>query len=250
MPENKDVPQFQTAEFHEQPSRGDLCCICHQPVTGAYYRIRGAMACSSCSQQVLARKPVDSHKDFSRAVLFGLGGALLGLILYASVGILFHLEIGYVSLAVGYLVGKAMMMGSGNIGGRRYQWVAVVLTYAAVSLSVIPVVIAQYIEKHPHNAQVQSSAQPGVQSGTGATAGVETTTPAQPPRSGRQRTPGSYSLGQALGTLLLLGLASPILGLFSNPVSGALGIIILLVGVRIAWQITAGRQLPTVEGPY
>jgi hypothetical protein len=238
MPENADVPQFQTAEFHDQPS-ADVCCICQQPISGSYYRIRGAQACTSCSQQVLARKPLDSHAAFTRAILFGLGGALLGLILYSAVGILFHLEIGFVSLAVGYLVGKAMMKGSGNIGGRRYQWIAVVLTYAAVSLAVVPVMIAQYIQEKPQHTQVQPSKGSQAQ-------GAET---AQTSRSeGNHKTP--YSFGKAVAALALFGLASPFLGLMANPVSGALGIIILLVGVRIAWQITAGVQLPTVEGPY
>ena len=47
--------------------------------------------------------PPDSHALFVRGLLFGVGGALLGLILYATVIISTHLEIGYVSLAVGYI---------------------------------------------------------------------------------------------------------------------------------------------------
>jgi hypothetical protein len=51
------------------------------------------------------------------------------------------------SLAVGYIVGKAMMKGSAGLGGRRYQVVAVALTYAAVSLSFIPLVVSQVRSK-------------------------------------------------------------------------------------------------------
>src|SRR5690242_4108202 len=158
----QDVPQFQTAEFRGQ-STGDACCICKQPVTGGLYRIGGSKACQACSQRVLAARPRDTHAAFSRALLFGVGGALLGLILYSAVGILLHLEIGYVSLAVGFLVGKAMMMGSANVGGRRYQWAAVVLTYAAVSLSAVPITIAQYAHERPAASQAQqvdAAAQP------------------------------------------------------------------------------------------
>src|SRR5208282_5296905 len=161
-----DVPQFQTAELPAQPS-GDACCICHNPISGPYYRIKGSMACAACSAKVLARKPKDSHAAFTRALLFGLGGALLGLVLYSAVGILLHLQIGYVSLAVGYLVGKAMMMGSGNIGGRRYQWLAIALTYAAVSLSAVPIAIAQYSQEHPHTAQLQKGSGAADQQGVG-----------------------------------------------------------------------------------
>jgi len=29
-----------------------------------------------------------------------------------------------------------------------------------------------------------------------------------------------------------------------------IGLIILLVGVRIAWHMTAGARLPAIEGPF
>ena len=232
-----DVPQFQTAEFHGQstgPAGDPACCICKTPIAGSFYRVNGAKACSACSQRVLAARPRDSHAAFSRAVLYGIGGALLGLILYAAVGIFLHLEIGFVSLAVGFLVGKAMMMGSGNIGGRRYQWIAVVLTYAAVSLSAVPIAIAQYAKERPAAAQVQQ-AEPSAQSSA-------------PGTSQRASTPPD--LGKAIGLLLLLGLASPFLEFTSNAAGGLIGLIILLVGVRIAWRLTAGVGLPAVEGPF
>lgn len=59
--------------------------------------------------------------------------------LYSAFTILTHIEIGYVSLAVGFIVAKAMMMGSNGVGGRKYQITAVLLTYAAVSLSALPI---------------------------------------------------------------------------------------------------------------
>ena len=242
MPETNDlsgVPQFQTAEFYQQPS-GDACCICRNPLVGSYYRINGSMACPACSEQVRAQKPKDSHAAFTRAILFGLGGALLGLILYSAVGILFHLQIGYISLAVGYLVGKAMMLGSGNIGGRRYQWVAVALTYAAVSLSAVPISVAEYLHSDAHAAYAQKAKAAAIQHGA-LTAPVPT---AQAKKAALSK------LGMILGTLVLFGLGSPFLEVAANPIGGAIGILILVVGVRIGWQITGGPPLPTVEGPY
>ncbi len=239
----QNVPQFETAEFHEQPS-ADACCICHQHIYGAYYRINGSRACTKCSERVKAQKPKDTHAAYSRAILFGFGGALLGLILYSGVGILLHLEIGYVSLAVGYLVGKTMMKGSGNIGGRRYQWIAVVLTYAAVSLSAVPVAIAQYSHSSAHMAQVQkgnASAAPQA-AGQGTQQGK--------PDAFAPKKPAIVKLGMLLGLLVFYGLTSPFIGLLSNPLNGAIGLFILLIGVRIAWQITAGRPMPAIEGPY
>jgi hypothetical protein len=239
----QNVPQFETAEFQEQ-SGADACCICHQHIYGSYYRINGSRACLECSERLKAQKPKDTHAVFSRAILFGLGGALLGLILYSGVGILLHLEIGYVSLAVGYLVGKAMMKGSGDIGGRRYQWIAVVLTYAAVSLSAVPVAIVQYTHSDAHRAQVQKRNAPGAQ-------GIQQqgALPSKPDAFAPKK-PAIVKLGMLLGLLAFYGLTSPFLGLLTNPLHGAIGLLILFIGVRIAWQITSGRRMPAVEGPY
>jgi hypothetical protein len=232
---SRDVPQFQTAEFHEQPA-GDACRICHKPIGGTHYRINGAMVCPACSERVRAQKPRDTPAAFSRAVLFGLGGALVGLALYAAVGILLHLEIGFVSLAVGYLVGTAMMKGSGNIGGRRYQWAAVALTYVAVSLSAVPIGIAHYSHVMNQASQVRS----GDADGSERAAATPT----------RQSKLTPEKLGRLVGVLALYGLASPFLGLMHSPFGGLMGMIILLVGVRVAWQITAGPRIPSVSGPY
>ena len=57
------------------------------------------------------------------------------------------------------------------------------------------------------------------------------------------------SLIERLPQLLLLGLASPFLEL-QDPVHGIIGLIILMVGIRIAWQMTAGSLKADIQGPY
>ena len=52
---------------------------------------------------------------------------------------------------------------------------------------------------------------------------------------------------KAIGTLAVVGLASPFLEL-SDPVHGVIGLIILFVGIRIAWKMTAGRPM-NIVGP-
>jgi len=164
------------------------------------------MACEGCVLQLQQQLPKDSHAAYVRGMLFGLGAAILGLIGYAGFTIVTHLYVGYVAFAVGWLVGKAMMLGSNGKGGRRYQIAAVAYTYAAVSLAAIPIALSG------HDVSVSSLI-------------------AQLPR------------------LLLLGLASPFLEL-QNLVFGVIGLIILMVGIRIAWQITAGSLKADIQGPY
>jgi hypothetical protein len=54
-------------------------------------------------------------------------------------------------------------------------------------------------------------------------------------------------LGAALGLAVLVGLASPFLEL-QDPFHGIIGLIILFVGIRIAWRLTAGVKVD-ILGP-
>jgi hypothetical protein len=173
-------------------------------------------------------------------LLFGIGGAILGLILYSAFSILTGFIIGYVSLAVGYIVAKAMMMGSRGIGGRRYQIAAVILTYAAVSMSAIPIAISYGVKHKPPQRQIQTAENPDSQ----------TSDPQSDEQQQQSPTAPRMSLGEALGRLALLGLASPFLELQSDGVSGVIGLIILIVGIRIAWRMAQGRGQTMVFGPF
>jgi hypothetical protein len=209
---------------------------CNQPLTARYYRVNTRMACEGCVQELERRQPKDSHAGYVRGMLFGIGAAVVGMAGYAGFTILTGLYIGYVSLAVGWLVGKAIMLGSNGIGGRRYQIAAVILTYAAVSLAAVPIRIS-YQVKAKSSAQ---SIQPKQQQSDADTTNDEPESTQSKPKPG---------LGAALLQSLVIGLASPFLEL-QDPFHGIIGLIILMVGIRIAWQITAGSRRASIEGPY
>lgn len=230
----KSVPQFETAQYAGSPGT-DHCKLCGQVIAGAYYRVGGVIACPGCAQQAHQDLPVDRHSAYVHALLFGIGGAILGLFIYATFGIVTGLVIGYLSLAVGYIVGKSMMMGSKGIGGRRYQIAAALLTYAAVSMAAVPIGIAQAVKHKQALQQEQRSFE--------KRAGEEQIAPA--PAQPRPK----ISFSAVLGSLVLLGLASPFLEL-QDPIHGIIGLIILLVGIRIAWQSTAGHAVSEISGPF
>jgi hypothetical protein len=229
---SQPTPQFDTAEYSNVPGT-ERCEFCKQNLSGTYYRINGNVACGSCADQVRKHVPKDSHSAFVGALTLGIPAAILGLILYATFEIMTGWVIGYLSLGVGYLVGKAMIMGSGGLGGRRYQIAAVILTYAAVSMAEIPVALSQMNkEKKVQTTSAESSAGDS--------------------QSGQQEAPApkeKINVGKALAYLALLGLASPFLEL-QNPVSGLIGLVILFVGLQIAWKLTAGAPVPEIRGPY
>lgn len=243
------TPQFSTAEYQAQ-SGAEACKSCKQPLAGRYFRVNGAVACERCTEQLKAQLPKDSHSAFVRGLVFGIGGAILGLVLYSAFGIITGIVIGYASLAVGFLVGKAIRLGSGGIGGRRYQVAAVLLTYAAVSMSAIPLSISEGIKEKkiqpPGRASQPASAPALTASDVTAQSASTADTSATPSRTDAQ--PNKMSLGIAVLGLAILGLASPFLEL-GSPVSGIIGLVILFVGIRIAWQLTAGPKVE-ILGPF
>lgn len=250
------TPQFGTAEYTGSAG-GDTCRGCQQPINGLYYKANAATLCGNCAGKLQGQIPQDSHGAFIRAVTFGVGGFAAGLVLFSGFTILTGIQIGFVSLAVGWLVGKAMMMGSGGVGGRRYQIAAVLLTYAAVSLASIPITI-HYIREHrqqPVSQKRQPPSSPALNSTTADSTTEESqpevdSAPARQPQSSAPASQArpSVALGAMIGTLTLLGLASPFLELSSGP-SGIIGLIILFVGMRFAWRMTRGVTL-TIEGPF
>jgi hypothetical protein len=113
------MPQFATAEY---PSGSDAaaCKSCGQALGESHYRVNGLLVCAKCTQLIQDQMPKDSHASFVRGVSFGVGGAILGFALYVAFAFSTGLTAGIVSLAVGYLVGKAIVMGSKGARGPRY----------------------------------------------------------------------------------------------------------------------------------
>jgi len=236
------IPQFGTAEYQSKPG-SDTCKSCNQTLTGLYYRINGSLACQGCTEKLKAQLPKDSHSAFVRSLLFGVGGAIVGLVLYSVFGIVTGIVIGYVSLAVGYIVGKAIRFGSRGIGGRRYQVTAALLTYAAVSMAAIPMAISQAIKEKKDGPPARVE-QPSTSPAKNASPANGTATSPGPQPAPKEK----MGLGAALVGLALIGLASPFLEL-QEPFQGLIGLVILFVGIRIAWQITAGPKID-ILGPF
>jgi hypothetical protein len=264
MPDNQ--PQFTTASYAPTDSV-ERCAACKSPLGTKYFRVNNALACESCATKVADAAPKDSHAAFVRSLIFGFGGALAGLAIYSFVGIVTGLVLGIVSIAVGYIVAKAMKAGSGGVGGQRYQIAAVLFTYFAVSMSAIPIGISYYIKnrddarakaaavqqkqlndiQHDTSAPIRPSTEPDAGAGSADAADSQDSAPAavqsQQPRAEKSR-------ASAIGRLLMMGIASPFLELNNNP-GGIIGLLILFFGMRIAWQMMGkSDHSTTVLGPF
>jgi hypothetical protein len=175
-----------------------------------------------------------------------MGAAIAGLVGYAAFGIITGIRIGYISLAVGWLVGKAMRTGSRGIGGLRYQVAAAAFTYAAVALAAIPVYFSQ-ISKDKATRPPQVAAAPASPGAPAEDAETDGSGPSRAATQAREAKPPMNPF-KALGLLALLGLASPFLEL-QDPFHGAIGLVILFVGMRFAWQQTGAPKIDVV-GPF
>ena len=242
LPVSADVPQFSTAEYAHIPGT-ERCRVCGYPVIGEYFRINGQMACAKCAIQARDGQPGNSHAAFVRALLLGAGAAVVGLILYASFTILTNLYIGFIALGVGWLVGKAMMKGSNGVGGRRYQVAAVLLTYFAISVAEVPIWVASSLKhRTPHTAQSQQAGGAATDAANTADNADQSAAPAESPAKAKP------NYVKMVVQLLFIGLASPFLEL-RDPMHGLIGLVILFVGLRIAYSMTAAKPLE-VDGPY
>jgi hypothetical protein len=237
------TPQFATAEY---AGSGDRCKSCNQAISGSYYRVNGAMACENCATQLKNQLPKDSHSAFMRALAFGAGAAIVGLIGYAAFAIITGITIGYVALAVGWLIGKAMHKGSNGMRGRRYQIAAAALTYAAVSMAAIPIYLSQS-SKHKTSSPAHVQSSPSSPGSTSADP-IDEGSDVNPPTAKAPAAKPAMNPFAALGLLALVGLASPFLEL-QSPIHGAIGLLILFVGMRFAWQQAAAPQVD-ILGPF
>jgi hypothetical protein len=229
--------QFDTAVPSVAPSgvitaQGVTCTVCQRAVDDEYFDVNGQSVCDGCRTQLaqLAQTP-RSWGLFVKAGLFGLVAAILGAILYYAVIAITNFEIGIVAIAIGYMVGWAIRKATANRGGRRYQVLALVLTYWAVGLAYTPLTFQQLAEENKKE-QAQKA--------------TDTAAPA-PAESPDEAT--AINIPMVLAILVGFSLALPVLVVFGSLPGGLLSALIIGIGMRQAWQMTAVPPLQ-ISGPY
>src|SRR5262245_34967596 len=114
--------QFQSAEPIVGQTGSDTniprCAACKQPVIGQYFHAAGQVVCPTCAERIQSGQQAPPAVSLLRALPYGLGAALLGSALYATVAIVTGLAIGLIAIVIGVMVGKAVRHASGGLGGR------------------------------------------------------------------------------------------------------------------------------------
>ena len=231
--------QFETAIPRDAPpdaqvaSQGVTCAACGRSLTDEYYDVNGQSVCESCRDQIAQQGVTPREMGlFVRAGLFGLGAAIAGAVLYYAVIAITNFEIGLVAIAIGFMVGYAVRLGAGGRGGRRFQVLALVLTYWAVGLAYVPFAFGGA----PEETQ-------------------ETSVPTAPAAAAPAENPPSadsssdMSVGFAVVMMFALSLALPVLSVVSSMPGGVISAAIIGFGMHQAWRMTAAPQVQ-ITGPY
>lgn len=225
-----------TTRTEAAPPEGVTCVVCQKTIADRYFDINGQPTCDRCKQQVA--REAETPKGFGvfgKAVLFGLGAALLGAALYYAVIAITEFEIGLVAIAIGFMVGYAIRMATANRGGLRFQILAIVFTYWAVGLAYMPFVF---------------SGDTQAPEGLIAPASTEATSPEAEP----EPAPAVEPLGAAgaiigIALLFALSFALPVLSVFSSLPGGLISAAIIAFGMQQAWRMTGAPQI-VITGPF
>ena len=235
--------QFDQADLGGEGPRSFECAFCRKPLFSSYFEINGQPSCEACRYKVeseLATRP--GMSGFLKAVLAGSGAAALGAAIYYAVRALSGYEIGFVSILVGFLVGRAVYWGSNRRGGRGYQVLAVGLTYLAIVSTYIPLLIEE-IAKNPPGQEQAAATGGGEAMAAPAAAGAGQAAAKSGGPEGEEIGFGGFLL--ALGALVLLAAALPFLAGIEN----ILGLAIIAFGLWEAWRLNR-RQVLAVTGPF
>jgi hypothetical protein len=224
------------------------CGNCRGALVNQYFQANGILVCERCigGLQQWMNGTGTSAGRFFKAVLFGLGAALLGALGYGLWMGTTNSEFALVTIAIGWLVGKAVRRGSGNRGGWRYGLLAVVLTYLAISLSFLGVGISQMRSEGP-----SATSATGIAKKANEAVGASTSSSGTKAETASLETPAAAKAGQPSGflvavlTLAAFAISMPVLSASES----ILSLVITGFGLWQAWSVNRAVKLQ-VTGPH
>lgn len=208
--------QFDKAE---EPTRS--CAFCAVSLSGAYFQVAGADACPACAEKVRNGQDRPGWGVLTKAILFGLVAMVVCAAAYGAFTMITGMEFGIVAIFVGIVMGRAIRAGTNGLGGRRCQWIALVLTYFAITFGSAPSMY-QGLTELRHQAEAEAR-----KTGTKMEA-------ADPMVRGI--------------VALVLSPAVPFFAFSDNLLQAILGVVIIAIGLHQAWKSTA-RDAREVVGP-
>ena len=209
------------------------CVACGRAIHDAYFTRNNQFVCTSCEAPVRAAGPPGSAiTRFLGALGLGLVAAALASVLWMVVTEFTGFEIGLIAIAVGWIVGVAIMMGSRGTGGWPYQIMAVALTYTAIVFTYVPMV-APAIEQQWLEEQASV-----VVYGEASEAAMNDPLTAIEEADRRAEGTG-VNKAMIYATAIAVSFTIPFLGGFKN----LIGLLIIGFGLYQAFNMTAKREV-------
>ena len=138
---SSEVPKFDVVAAIT-PVGTAPCAECRGAIVDTYYESAQGIICASCHRNLASSPPGSTATDrITRAVVYGTIAASLAAAGYFALLLLVGREVSVALVAVGFGVGKAVRLGARGRGGRRLQWLALLLTYLAIVATYIPFVL-------------------------------------------------------------------------------------------------------------
>jgi hypothetical protein len=246
--------QFDHAQFETSAPKGITCHVCTQSIPHRYWQFAGQPTCETCRDGVLrAVADAGTSGAFGRAALrAGLVALACGVGYAIFVGVT-NIELALLTIGIGFLVGNAVQKVTRGFGTRRYQVLAVALTYLAVTMGYAVPVVRGLRQAATHETR-DHSAPPPATSGSIPPA-AEPVPPEAPdapatssaPAPPKER-PGLGTVFFALAVVVVLCLLAPFLGL-TQGAGGLLSLAIIAFALHEAWRRSRGIT-PEFTGPH
>jgi hypothetical protein len=236
--------QFDRAVVNDgsAPAAGVVCASCNRKVVSSYFTVAEKPFCGSCKAKFeWAARGSKTTGAFLKAIVFGLGAAIAGAAIYFGVMALLNLEIGLIAILIGYMVGSAIRKAARGGGGRRYQILGAALTYLAVGMAYTPMAVQGALKET--RALTDSTHAASLASAT-----LSTTTIAADTGSVSAKPLSAGGMVRVIALALFLVVSLPVAVVFGSGAGGILSAVIIGIGIRQAWRMTAARNL-TFVGP-
>lgn len=236
-----------TADFdtlHHSPA--DLCAECASCKIGldnCYYQANNVTLCPNCATAVeQGRAPAGSRLGrFAKALSLGGIAAVAGAAIQFAVLHFLNINAALVTILMGIMVGRAVRAGSGNRGGWRYQLLAVLLTYLAISAAYVPMALSEIKAVH----EGKSPTAPVAESVPGEALHGLVPAKVVPAKTADSADGPSLTVPLALVVVFLGFLALPVIIGISSPLS----ILIFGFGLYQAWKVNKATPVE-VTGPH
>ena len=258
--------------------RGMQCSDCRNVSRTSYYALNERPVCVRCKQQYAQRIELAKGPGaMTRCVMLGSLAAIAGAILTAIGISIFGLMRILCSVGVGFLIGSTIKKANGGWPGRKYQLLAVTLTYFALGFgAVLPTLMSLRAARRDYRQAVADSlAAARAKAAADSTAAEDPNKPeagatdrlaaladsmeaarAKRPvhKSASAQSADQLARGSIFGVIkgaLVLMIVLPILANLQYGIYAAgLGLLAFGFGMKKAWDLTEGGIELELSGPH